>query len=128
MAEKIFLTKKNDETIGLQTVAIHDIGVDYIQFTNGVQICWGNKSFTSDEIDYNQNVSKASITFPKAFCSGPDIILGRQCGWRYSTTINMDAGLYVGYIYNSSAVICGSVKMDNGETAMCMYVAFGRWK
>ena len=127
MAEKVFLTKKNDETIGLQTVAIHDIGVDYIQFTNGVQICWGYKIFTGDEIDLNQNVSKASITFPKVFCGEPNIILGRQCGNRSSTNTT-DAGLYAGYIYNDHTVICGSNKMDYASSAVCMYVAFGKWK
>ena len=95
---KKFCSQKNGETIGLQPIAIYDIGVDYIRFTNGVQICWGFKSFSSDEIDLNQNVSKAHITFPVAFSGGPNIILGRQCGWRDSIDTT-DAGLYAGNIY-----------------------------
>lgn len=121
------LKKKTGETIGLQTVAIHDIGVDYIQFTNGVQICWGYKRFVGDEIDLNQNTTKASITFPKAFSDVSSIILGRQCGDRNSTDTT-DASLYTGNIFNDHVQICGSVKMDHASTAVCMYAAFGLWK
>ncbi len=127
MAEKVFLTKKNDETIGLQTVSIHDIGVDYIQFTNGVQICWGYNSFDATEMDYNQDVSTATITYPVPFLNVTGIILGRQCGFRSSTN-NNDAGLYAGYIYNDHFVVCGSCEMDGSGKACCSYTAFGRWK
>ena len=123
----VSIEKKNGETIGLQPIAIHDIGVDYIRFTNGVQICWGTKTFNSDEINLNQDVSKAIITFPVAFYGGPNIILGRQCGYRDSAN-NDDAGLYAGYIESDHFVVCGSTKMDRSEVAVCMYAAFGRWK
>lgn len=125
--DNVFIEKKTGETIGLQTIAIHDIGVDYIRFTNGVQICWGTKTFLGDEIDLDQTVSKAFITYPVAFNSVPNIILGRQCGFRYSTNYN-DAGLYVGYMYPDRAVICGSTKIDRGGCVVCMYAAFGKWK
>lgn len=123
----VFIEKKNGETIGLQPIAIHDIGVDYIRFTNGVQICCGTKTFNGDEIDLCQDISKAFITFPVAFYGEPNIILGRQCGYRDSAS-NDDAGLYVGYIKPDQFVVCGSTKMDRSGAAVCMYVAFGRWK
>lgn len=127
MAEKVFLTKKNNETVDLQTVAIHDIGIDYIRFTNGVQICWGYKTFNADEIDYDQNISDAMITYPKGFVDRPTIILGRQCGNRKGVNTN-DAGLYAGYIYTDDFIVCGSCNVDGENKACCSYVAFGRWK
>ena len=127
MSNEVYLKKKNGETIGLQSVLIHDIGVNYIRFTNGVQICWGTESFSSNEIDLNQDTSKAIITFPVAFINGPNVVLGRQCGDRNSANSD-DAGLYVGYIESDHIVVCGSTRMDRAGCAVCMYAAFGRWK
>lgn len=127
--DNVFIEKKKTgETIGLQTIAIHDIGADYIRFTNGVQICWGYKSFTGNEIDLDQMISKASITFPKTFIGSPCVILGRQCGYRINPSINTDASLYLGFIKTDHFIVCGSTAVDASSSAVCMYAAFGKWK
>lgn len=58
---------------------ITDIGEDYIQYNNGIQICWGYSS--------GDNTSTITVNFPKPFInSKPLSITTGSKGSSYSTT------------------------------------------
>lgn len=61
------LTVQNATVGGNEVDTIEEQGINYIRYSNGIQICWGSQSWSS------RNNGTFNVTFPKSFSSSPSI-------------------------------------------------------
>jgi hypothetical protein len=78
--ESILNTASIAEIIGVLGMSdIVEKGDGYIRFENGVQLCWGNISFTSSSKSWGhlyENIDAVYENYPKSFKSAPTVTAG----------------------------------------------------
>jgi hypothetical protein len=105
----------------LAGVRIKDMGIDtnsYVQWENGLQVCWGEFSY---ELGATKWTIGNSISFPKEFADIPGLFLGYlRSGWRIIVSATS---------ISETAFTPGAYNFDSAVTPWHMwYLAIGVWK
>ena len=95
--------------------SIHSFGDNYIQYTNGLAICWGT------------NIrSRQSITYPVSFISYPSTTYGfssSSTAYRHIQGHNSSTTGFTMAIYDENNNL-----LTNTDNVTSEYLAIGRWK
>lgn len=121
---KIAVSASGGLTLNNKSVdAIEEAGSDYIRYSNGLQICWGNNAPGVDVTDYQDGI----ISFPREFSSKTSYsvtaTLRRESAINYrDTTFSIRNLKNTGFEYQWFGQ---SYKSDRWQV---QWIAIGKWK
>ena len=94
-------------------LCVSDSGSNYIRFSSGLQICWGNVSVAT---------ASTAVTFPKAFSATPEIVFGLRPGSASEKLYNVLA-----YPRSSTGFTAYANDAAGHMAAIVSYIAIGSW-
>jgi len=104
---------------------IEEQGDGYIRYSNGLQICWGNLSFTSSSQGWGnlyEGINTAYQNYPKSFKSTPSVTAGSS-----GETYCMIESAYGNNV--RTPILCAVRPMAfTNMNFTISYIAIGLWK
>jgi len=104
---------------------IEEQGEGYIRYSNGLQICWGNISFTTSSQGWGnlyEGIDTVSQNYPKSFKSAPSVIAGNN-----GETYCMIESAYGNNVTTPIWCVVRPMAFTNANFTI-NYIAIGLWK
>ena len=110
---------------GLADKLVDSLGTNYIKFTDGLMLCWGDITSTNnqsaDYYSFCQRTEWIQITFPQTFINVPIVV--ESCN--ISSYIGDVEGTRTTTGFETRIL---KVSSDTGQTYTIDYLAIGKWK